>query len=169
MIYRRLSLVARLVAIVGIIGLMFFYWLVILDGEDVDKFTIWLLMMTVFVAGPLEILMLGLSFFKNKIGYNLSLLFSAPLLVAAVWIVFRSAKKLLFEGRGLDVLQIFVSGGFSLVLLFPFALIYSSFILTSTQNQKLKQIATAGVVSVLVYLFLVVSLFLLNTITLADE
>ncbi|MFY9457498.1 MAG: hypothetical protein WAP23_01020 [Candidatus Spechtbacterales bacterium] len=169
MIYRRLSVATRLIAIVGVVGLMFFYGLVLLASEGESIFFIWGLMITAFIAGPLEILSLLLSFFQEKIGYKLSLVFSAPFLAIALWFAFSTIKRVLLEASELDVLQLILTGGYNLLVLALFALIPASNILSSSQNQQLIKITIAGVIVVLIYLLLIAALFLLNIITLAGE
>lgn len=170
MTYKRLSVATRAIAIIGVLGLMFFYGLISLASEGENILLIWMLMITAFIAGPLEILSLLLSFFKEKIGYyKLSLVFSAPFLAIALWFAFLTIKRGLFEASELDVFQLIITGGFNLLLLALFALIPASNILSNSKNQQLVKITAVGVITVFMYLFFVGSLFLLNIITLADE
>ncbi|MFY9457504.1 MAG: hypothetical protein WAP23_01050 [Candidatus Spechtbacterales bacterium] len=169
MVYRRLSILARLVVILGVVGITLVFGLLLLDAGDMSKFATWLLLAVVLIVAPLEALSLVLTFFKEKIGYKLSLIFSAPFIVALAWLAFTSVKRILFETEQIDAMQALVSGGFGLLLLSPFALIVSSYILSISKNKKLLTVAGWGIISILLYLLLITSLFLVNIITLAGE
>ena len=119
--YRWLSVIAKLVAIVGFAGLTLLYWIILLGSEEASSVVPWLLLISVFIAGPATIFSLLLSFLKEKIGYNLSFIFAVPLLVSAIWIVSYSIRDLLFalDARGIDALKIGVNTGFALLIFSP--------------------------------------------------